>query len=968
MKQLRWNWGIWLCLGLGLPTMGCDDCKNTADCDLGQVCVDGSCQSAPPLPDSGTGGDADTDTDTDTDTDADTDTDTDTDSDTDGDTDADTDADTDVNGDAANGEPCVHNYECTSAYCGGGFCCPYKEGFEECCGTQPDCDQSLCTIRSCNPNNQCDYRAMACGTEDSEDGEVCQLGSRCDGLGNCAVVETCDGPYAVDVVDPYTCTANSVVENCFTSCTNNLMCNAGFECHNSECQNVGAACETNEDCSTNFCGDGYCCQPSPSGECCPNPPDPGECDNTLCVDRACNGAHQCDYAPLLCGAPDLADGETCDGANRCDGTGECETVALCDGPYAWKESQYDCSGGGVAQLCYPSCESNRNCNEGFYCNGAKECVTVLANGESECDEDSDCASGHCENEVCCAAGFCCNDDHPCPGGICLTDTWSCVFDECQVDGLDDDALCPENHHCDDNDCLPDMVDGDYSCNEHSDCASGYCDTAGPVGICCQGGPGTVCCLDHTDCDGSICLEEFDPQPYSCVDDCSPAGTEDDTLCADEENWHYHCEGDLCLQDLKSGQSGCDEHSDCESDHCTPSTGVCCDSTGGDELCCNAAAQCDDGETCTTDVCDATYHCQHPPKSDGESCADELWCDGEEKCYDGVCEPPTLGPCDGSLPLCVASRTCDEATDKCIDTHEPEGTECSEAMFCYGDKAKECTVEGNCEPPPDAADPCVDLPNDNPCVTPVCDEDLDECVDQDKLNGSACYPDDPCLDKCWGGNCLESKDNPCVVGGFDPCTTYGCEPDGSGGYTCGTPGPKLDGDACQDGQCFGDDPFCLGGECIPDDEKPCDNNNLCEFGTCSITTEGQIECTDIVGYQPFPLSCGGATKVPGEQFIPDSYGAYHEYSCAGEKFLGREAVVYVDTVAGGAVQLTVNSTLPLDMGVNLLYLTDWCDPQSCEQSGSDTLTVSGLAAGRHYFIIEADLGSYPSEVNLAATCP
>jgi cysteine-rich repeat protein len=64
---------------------------------------------------------------------------------------------------------------------------------------------------------------------------------------------------------------------------------------------------------------------------------------------------------------------------------------------------------------------------------------------------------------------------------------------------------------------------------------------------------------------------------------------------------------------------------------------------------------DDGNPCTSDVCDATATCTHPPKTDGTNCSDGLFCNGAETCQGGVCQSGAA-PC----PL-----LCDEANQRCV---------------------------------------------------------------------------------------------------------------------------------------------------------------------------------------------------------------------------------------------------------------------------------------------------------------
>ncbi|MFQ5494143.1 MAG: hypothetical protein ACE5EX_02075 [Phycisphaerae bacterium] len=69
--------------------------------------------------------------------------------------------------------------------------------------------------------------------------------------------------------------------------------------------------------------------------------------------------------------------------------------------------------------------------------------------------------------------------------------------------------------------------------------------------------------------------------------------------------------------------------------------------------------CDDGDPCTTDTCNVIAGtCANVTKLDGSSCADGLFCNGDETCLAGVCQagtsPCPTGPCD----------QCDELTDTC----------------------------------------------------------------------------------------------------------------------------------------------------------------------------------------------------------------------------------------------------------------------------------------------------------------
>jgi hypothetical protein len=64
----------------------------------------------------------------------------------------------------------------------------------------------------------------------------------------------------------------------------------------------------------------------------------------------------------------------------------------------------------------------------------------------------------------------------------------------------------------------------------------------------------------------------------------------------------------------------------------------------------------DGNACTSDVCDGAGACAHPNEPDGTGCSDGLFCNGQETtCLSGSCQTGTP-PC----PL-----LCDEPTDACV---------------------------------------------------------------------------------------------------------------------------------------------------------------------------------------------------------------------------------------------------------------------------------------------------------------
>ena len=62
----------------------------------------------------------------------------------------------------------------------------------------------------------------------------------------------------------------------------------------------------------------------------------------------------------------------------------------------------------------------------------------------------------------------------------------------------------------------------------------------------------------------------------------------------------------------------------------------------------------DGNPCTSDVCDALGTCTHPNEPNGTDCSDGLFCNGQESCQDGACQgtPPCPLLCDEATAACV----------------------------------------------------------------------------------------------------------------------------------------------------------------------------------------------------------------------------------------------------------------------------------------------------------------------------
>ncbi|MCZ6699174.1 MAG: FG-GAP-like repeat-containing protein [Planctomycetota bacterium] len=125
------------------------------------------------------------------------------------------------------------------------------------------------------------------------------------------------------------------------------------------------------------------------------------------------------------------------------------------------------------------------------------------------------------------------------------------------------------------------------------------------------------------------------------------------------------------------------------------------------------------------------------------CVDALFCNGEESCAGGDCQPGT-SPCIG--------RLCDEANDICVDCLS-DG-DCDDGVFCNG--AEQC-VGGVCQP------------GKPPCAGQLCDESNNVC--QGCLTAANCADGLFCngVERCIDGACFAAIG--VANNGFDGSTAW-----------------------------------------------------------------------------------------------------------------------------------------------------------------------------------------------------
>jgi cysteine-rich repeat protein len=276
--------------------------------------------------------------------------------------------------------------------------------------------------------------------------------------------------------------------------------------------------------------------------------------------------------------------------------------------------------------CDPNCKVS-SCGNDF------TCVTA---GE-QCDDGGtaggDCCSATCQLEA--------------SGSPCASDGNPCTDDVCDSEGLCGGGQPSGPMPCsDDNACTTGDVCGDGVCfGEPRDC--------GDTDPCTADGCNEVTGCIHTPIFGC----------RVCTD---PAECDDSNPCTSDT-----CGGGVCSNTPAPSGTPCPDGNACNGEEACGSFGQCS---------ANPAPDCDDGEPCTIDSCNAALGCQHVAVGNGLPCADNDLCDGAETCLDGRCAVGAPLACDDGNPCTVGS--CNRRLG-CRQTPVSDGAPCGAGDRCTG---------------------------------------------------------------------------------------------------------------------------------------------------------------------------------------------------------------------------------------------------------------------------------------------
>lgn len=755
---------------------------------------------------------------------------------------------------AFNFAPCDDQNPCTlKDNCGGDGACGGDELICE--------DGNPCTLDVCNSDNG------TCESTAADDGTACEDGNPC------TTPDICDNGLCEGQGSLCQCTADA---DCVPFEDSDL-CNGTLKCLDFACvvdPITVIACNPTGDtqCAKNIC-DPVTAQCAPkalgNGSVCDdqNPcTDLDQCTNGLCIGAGatCDDANACtfDSCSPVTGCQYVPHTQPCDDGNACTANDQCGE-AVCSGQVIQCNDFNACSDNtcdSVTGCVYTS--NNANCDDGNPCTSDDVCLDGSCESGSntcECATDQDCAAqednNFCNGTLVCTNAQCVVDassvvtcdtdgDGPClqtacdagsglcianPSGngmLCNDDNACTVGDNCSAGNcVGTDAVCDDDNGCTDDVC--DNLQGciytpnNATCNDGDLCTGNDTCTAGACGGV------SIQCDDGNQCTVDTC----DP-----VTGCAATPAANNTSCNDSNICTHP---DLCMNAACSGAPlACDDGNECTQNLCGAADGcnnppvvnaTPCDDgsecSQGDQCtdgeCLGNPPSCDDGNPCTTDICDNKKGCTYGNAVDGTACTDGDPCTGGDACVNGLCLPGNA--------ICECQSDMDCAV-------EEDGDLCNGTLYC--------SPNNTCKLDPNTVVTC-DLGPD-PCETFICIPETGGCAAQNGADGVVCDDTDGCTinDTCQAGICTGfgtscNDDNPCTA---DTCENDACTYNPAfDGTPCLDDGNPCTLDICQEGSC--------GSVALADGQACADDGNACTTDTCwkgdcaHNPVEDALPCTD-----------------------------------------------------------------------------------------------------------------------------
>ncbi|MCB9737955.1 MAG: hypothetical protein H6747_01730 [Deltaproteobacteria bacterium] len=516
-------------------------------------------------------------------------------------------------------------------------------------------DNNGCTTDACDPKSGCTHKALdgiGC-----DDGDACTQADKCV-AGKCkGSGKSCDDglPCTTDGCDPAGGCTHAVQSG--ATCSDNDACTIGDSCLQSGYCKPGAQadCDDGNACTQDTCGADKGCQHTiVEGAACS--------DGTACtVNDACDSKGKCVGSPLSCD-----DGKACT-TDSCDKLGGCKvtpkTDAPCDDGNACTTGDICLSSGVCAPTGSKLCGDGNSCTIDS-CDPKSGCVNAVQD-KASCDDGSACTSGDaCNGSQCVGSPITCDDGQSCTKDSC-DKAKGCVHEGLGGASCSDGNACTSGDTCSAaGTCNPGKG---VNCDDGKPCTTDSCDAAtGCKYVAIDG----ISCTDGDACTGN--------------DACSGGACKGTTVVCDDDN---ACTTDSCDKVKGCGYAAKVGTSCNDGNACT--TGDVCDSKG---KCGGSKATCNDNNVCTLDLCDVDSGC-YATKLEGAACDDGKICTVSDACGNGVCAGSPKDCDDGNectTDACDAQKGCTHtpASKPCND-----GDECTTGDTCVGGQCK--SVAKNC---------------------------------------------------------------------------------------------------------------------------------------------------------------------------------------------------------------------------------------------------------------------------------
>ena len=631
----------------------------------------------------------------------------------------------------------LSSYVCDSQYqteygcpwgteCGDDVGVRYKERY--CSGSSSSCSGSISSWGSwqvadyCGDTETCSPRDSTCNYDSSCEGcsaRECEYNSQCYSSGTChpsISKQKCSNGNWINSCGDENCNCGENSGNCPSDCCTP---HYTYNCYNNDVywyDSCGNREDKKEECESDSCGSwgsNYCGT------------DGNVYHSITCHDRGCSGLSCFDntYTEEV-KVQDCNDGNACT-SDSCSG-GSCVYT-----PITSCTSGDGCCPSGCNSINDNDCSVN--CGNGI-CESGENCGNCLA--DCSCPSGEICCSGSCTTPPC-SLNSDCNDYNSCTTDICNSaGTCSASCSNTQiVSCINNDGCCPSGcNSINDNDCSVNCGNG--ICESGENCGNCLVDCPCPSGeICCSGSCTTPPCSLNSDCnDYNSCTTDIcnsagtcsascsNTQIVSCInnDGCCPSGCNS----INDNDCSVNCGNGICESGENCGN--------CLVDCPCPSGEICCSGSCTTPPC-SLNSDCNDYNSCTTDICNSAGTCS-------ASCSNNpiTSCINNDGCCPSGCDSINDNDCsvDCGNGVCDSGENCDNCLADCP---------CLSGQSCISGN---CTTTCTNECSPSGTKTCTDLTHYKTCG----DYDYDSCLEWSSVY--SCPPGQT----CDGGSCQVNQRN------------------------------------------------------------------------------------------------------------------------------------------------------------------------------------------------------------------